>query len=99
MAHSLRRLSSFETRTASKRVWSKGDYALTPFARYERFNTAAAYEPVPEGLGVPASPTEGVWTIGANFNLGPNVVFKTDYQKFKVDSSRDRFDLGMGYAF
>ena len=51
------------------------------------------------GPGVPPSPTEAVWTIGANFNLGPNVVFKTDYQKFKVDSSRDRFDLGMGYAF
>jgi hypothetical protein len=80
-------------------AWSKGDYALTPFARYERFNTASSYAPVPEGLGVPASPTEGVWTIGANFNLGPNVVFKTDYQKFKVDSSRDRFDLGMGYSF
>ena len=80
-------------------AWSKGDYALTPFARYERFNTAASYAPVPEGLGVPPSPTEAVWTIGANFNLGPNVVFKTDYQKFKVDSSRDRFDLGMGYLF
>jgi hypothetical protein len=80
-------------------AWSKGEYAFTPFARYERFNTAASYAPMPEGLGVPPSPTEAVWTIGANFNLGPNVVFKTDYQKFKVDSSRDRFDLGMGYAF
>jgi hypothetical protein len=80
-------------------AWSKGEYALTPFARYERVNTAASYAPMPEGLGVPPSPTEAVWTIGANFNLGPNVVFKTDYQKFKIDSSRDRFDLGMGYAF
>jgi len=26
-------------------------------------------------------------------------VFKADYQKFKVDSSRDRFDLGIGYSF
>ena len=80
-------------------AWSKGDYALTPFARYARFNTAASYAPMPEGLGLSPLPTESVWTIGANFYLGPNVVFKADYQKFKVDSSRDRFDLGMGYSF
>ena len=80
-------------------AWSRGDYALTPFARYDRLNTAASYAPMPEGLGIPPSPTETVWTLGANFYLGPNVVFKVDYQKFKVDSSLDRFDLGMGYTF
>lgn len=84
---------------AAWHAWSSNDYALTPFARYERFNTAASYAPIPEGLGVPVSPTEGVWTLGANFNVGPNIVFKTDYQKFKVDTGRDRFDLGVGYQF
>jgi cell division protein FtsB len=80
-------------------AWSKADYSLVPFTRYEWFNTAAAYEPVPQGLGVAPSPTEGVWTIGANFNVGPNIVLKADYQKFKVDTARDRFDLGFGYSF
>ncbi|HEX5864582.1 MAG TPA: hypothetical protein VF014_10080 [Casimicrobiaceae bacterium] len=80
-------------------AWSKDDYSLTPFTRYESFNTAAEYEPVPQGLGVPPSPTERVWTIGANFNVGPNIVLKADYQKFKVDTARDRFDLGFGYSF
>ena len=80
-------------------AWSSADYSLTPFTRYEWVNTAASYEPVPQGLGVPASPTEGIWTIGVNFNVTPNIVFKADYQKFKVDTLRDRFDLGMGYQF
>jgi hypothetical protein len=80
-------------------AWGYKDYSLTPFARYEWFNTAASYEPVPEGLGVPPSPTEGVGTIGLNFNIGPNIVLKADYQKFHVDTARDRFDLGFGYNF
>jgi hypothetical protein len=80
-------------------AWAYKDYSLTPFARYEWVNTAASYEPMPEGLGVPPSPTERVGTIGLNFNIGPNVVLKADYQKFHVDSSRDRFDLGFGYSF
>jgi len=80
-------------------AWAYKDYSLAPFARYEWVNTAASYEPVPEGLGVPPSPTERVGTIGANFYVGPNIVLKADYQKFHVDSSRDRFDLGFGYNF
>ena len=52
-----------------------------------------------EGLGVPTAPTEGVWTIGANFFVTPNIVFKADYQQFKVDSARDSFQLGFGLNF
>jgi len=80
-------------------AWSWRDYSLTPFTRFEWVNTAASYAPMPEGLGLPTSPTEGIWTIGANFNVGPNIVLKADYQKFKVDPTRDRFDLGVGYSF
>ena len=80
-------------------VWTNGDASLTPFARYERFNTAYKYEELPPGLGIAPSATEGVTTVGLSYKIHPGVVFKADYQKFKVDNLRDRFNLGVGYAF
>ncbi|MFZ6873162.1 hypothetical protein ACO0LF_13990 [Undibacterium sp. Di27W] len=80
-------------------LWKNEDYSLTPFLRYEQFNTAKSYAFVPLGLGVAASPDEKVTTIGASFKIGEGVVLKADYQKFKQDSSRDRFNLGAGYSF
>ena len=76
-----------------------GTYAIAPFARYARFNTAADYATLPAGLTPDASPTETVQTYGFNFNLNPNVVFKADYQHFSENSDANRFDLGMGLAF
>jgi hypothetical protein len=77
--------------------------SLAPFARYEQFNTAAAYATQPIGLGTSALPTERVWTVGANYYLNPNVVFKIDYQDFNHDDIAlgygNRFDLGIGYQF
>jgi hypothetical protein len=76
---------------------------LSPFVRFEEFNTAAAYATQPSGLGTPALPTEHVFTIGANYYLNPNVVFKIDYQDFNHDDVTlgygSRFDLGIGYQF
>ncbi|MCH8619580.1 hypothetical protein [Undibacterium sp. TS12] len=80
-------------------LWKNEDYSLTPFLRYEQFNTAKSYSAVPQGLGVAASPDEKVTTIGASFKIGEGVVLKADYQKFKQDSSRDRYNLGAGYSF
>ncbi|MFZ6732000.1 hypothetical protein ACO0LG_08785 [Undibacterium sp. Ji42W] len=80
-------------------LWKNEDYSLTPFLRYEQFNTAKSYAFVPLGLGVDASPDEKVTTFGASFKIGEGVVLKADYQKFKQDSSRDRFNLGAGYSF
>ena len=81
--------------------WNRS--ALVPFVRYEAFNTAASYAPQPQGLGTPPLPTERVWTVGANYYLNPNVVFKIDYQDFNRDDSAlgygNRFDLGIGYQF
>jgi len=77
--------------------------SLVPFARFERFNTGASYASQPFGLGTPALPTERVWTVGANYYLSPNVVFKIDYQDFNHDDIAlgygNRFDLGIGYQF
>ncbi len=77
--------------------------SLAPFARYEMFNTGAAYAAQQSGFGTPSLPTERVWTVGANYYLNPNIVFKIDYQNFKYDDLLlgygNRFDLGLGYQF
>ena len=84
---------------AAYQLWKSGDYTLTPFVRYERFNTARTYAGLPAGSTVSAAPTEKVTTVGANLRIGEGVVLKADYQKFGEDTSRDRLNLGMGYAF
>jgi hypothetical protein len=85
------------------RVWENGPSSLAPFARYEAFNTAASFEAVPLGLGVPDADTERVWTVGVNYYLTPEVVFKADYQHFNIADELlvygTRFDLGVGYQF
>jgi uncharacterized coiled-coil protein SlyX len=84
---------------AWRNLWTYNDYALTAFTRYEWVNTAAAYASVPQGLGVAPTPTEQIWTIGANFFVTPNIVFKADYQQFRIDSSRNSWQLGFGLNF
>ena len=84
---------------AWRSAWAYKDYSLTPFTRYEWVNTAASYAPVPEGLGVDPAPTEKVWTIGADLFVTPSIVFKADYQRYRVDSTRNTFQLGLGLAF
>jgi hypothetical protein len=84
---------------AAYKIWQNGKYKLSPFVRYERFNTASAYEAMPLGLGVGTAKTEGVATYGASFYLNPNVVFKLDYQRFAEESTLNRLNLGLGLAF
>jgi hypothetical protein len=81
------------------KLWQDGDYTLSPFARFESFNTARSYAQVPAGLGVPATPYERVATVGANLMVGQGVVLKADYQKFREDKTRDRVNLGVGFAY
>jgi len=82
-------------------AWNESN--LTPFVRYEQFNTGAAYAEQPLGVSTPALPTEKVWTAGINYYLNPNVVFKFDYQDFNRDDAElgygNRFNLGIGYQF
>jgi len=84
---------------AAYQLLKSGDYTLSPFVRYEQFNTAKSYAFVPQGLGVAPTPDEKVTTVGANLKVGEGVVLKADYQKFKEDKSRDRLNLGMGFAY
>lgn len=69
---------------------------LSPFVRYERYNTQAS---VPSGFSADAKNNERVTTFGVNFKLHPQVVFKADFQDFQKDPKKDRFNLGMGYMF
>jgi hypothetical protein len=95
-------------------LWEDGDYRLSPFVRWERYNMGARYTGVsgpvfPAGL-VPLSARPGdygywphnqdrVWTVGANFYMTPHVVLKADYQWFDLNVDFNRFDLGLGLNF
>jgi hypothetical protein len=95
-------------------LWERGDYRLAPFVRWERYDMGSRYAGttgpvVPAGL-VPLSGTPGdygywpqnqdrVWSVGANFYTTPHVVFKADYQWFRLNSDFNRFDLGLGLNF
>ncbi|AMP39672.1 MULTISPECIES: porin [Ralstonia solanacearum species complex] len=87
---------------AAYNVWQKGDYRVAPFVRYERYNMGSKYEGLAPGFtpvaGWPAL-YDTVYTIGANFYLNPNVVFKIDYQRFTQNRDFSRVDLGLGVSF
>lgn len=77
-------------------VWKKGEMRLTPFVRYERYNTQASVDP---GFTKDLNNNERVITTGANFNLSRDVVIKADWQNYQQDNRKDRFNLGVGYMF
>jgi hypothetical protein len=95
-------------------AWQQGGYRLAPFVRWEHYSMGASYAGVsgpviPSGL-VPVSadpgdyghwpkPYDSVWTVGANYYLGPHVVLKADYQSFQTNTDFSRYDLGLGLAF
>lgn len=80
-------------------AWAQNNYAITPFIRYERVNTAANFASMPAGLGVASADTEAVTTYGASFFLSPDVVIKADYQHYANDDAQSRVNLGLGLAF
>jgi hypothetical protein len=86
---------------AAYRLWQHDEMSLNPFVRWERYNMASSYagvtSPVPPA-GFP-QPFDTVTTIGANYYLTPNVVFKIDYQHFVVNETFTRVDLGLGLSF
>ena len=81
---------------AGYRVWQDGDKDVTPFVRYERYNTQ---ESVAAGYTTDPLNDETVTTAGVNFRLHPQVVLKADIQNYKADNLKDRFNLGVGYMF
>lgn len=84
---------------AAYKLWSDGDYALSPFVRWEHFNTAKSYADIGAGLTPDAARAEKVVTVGANFKLSQSVVLKADYQRFREAVDSNRFNLGIGWSF
>ena len=84
---------------AAYKLWSRADYVLSPFVRWERFNTGKSYADLGPGLTPDPLPTEQVWTVGANFQLTPGVVVKADYQRFRENKDNNRVNLGLGWSF
>ncbi|MEI7447204.1 MAG: hypothetical protein WCK28_20115 [Burkholderiales bacterium] len=85
---------------AAYRAWDGGPLRLVPFARYERFDTAAGGFPgLPTGLAPATDGATRVWTAGASLYLNPQVVLKLDYQRFLDRSALDRLNLGVGFHF
>ena len=81
------------------KLWSRGDYSLAPFVRWELFNTARSYADIGPGLTPAGSATERVVTLGANFQLTPGVVVKADVQRFRENKDANRANLGLGWSF
>jgi hypothetical protein len=81
------------------RVASGDSWSLSPFLRYETFNTGSSYANIGVGLTPDALADQKVWTGGLNFTLTQGVVLKADYVKFQDDTQPKRFDLGLGYQF
>jgi hypothetical protein len=84
---------------AAYKLWTRQDYELAPFLRWERFNTGKSYADLGPGLTPDPLPTEQVWTVGANFQLTPGVVVKADYQRFRENKDANRVNLGLGWSF
>jgi len=81
------------------KVWSSEDYALSPFLRWEQFNTARSYADLGPGLTPDAAATERVITFGANLQITPQIVVKADYQRFRENKDLNRVNLGLGWSF
>jgi hypothetical protein len=84
---------------AAYKLWSQGDYALSPFVRVEQFSTARSFADLGAGLTPADAPTERVVTLGANMQVAQGVVLKADYQRFRENRDADRVNLGVGWSF
>ncbi len=84
---------------AAYQLWTQADYTLTPFVRFEQYNTGRSYADLGHGLTPPSLPTQQVVTVGLDFKIGEGVVIKADYQDFKVNTDLNRVSLGLGWNF
>jgi hypothetical protein len=84
---------------AAYQLYKSEDLVLSPFVRFEQFNTAKRYSGLPPGSTVAPAPDERVYTAGANLRMGDGVVFKADYQRFGTAKERDRVNLGVGFSY
>ncbi|HEX6737005.1 MAG TPA: hypothetical protein VF310_01910 [Vicinamibacteria bacterium] len=75
-----------------------GRWSVTPFLRYERFDTQRR---VPAGFERDPANERAVLTAGVGVKPVPNVVLKADYQRLgnEARSGVNQLNLGFGYLF
>ena len=75
-----------------------GEISLTPFVRYEEFDTQ---DSTPAGFATSGEFDVELVTVGLNYKPIDQVVFKADYQfeDTAAGSGTDQFNLSMGYVF
>jgi hypothetical protein len=83
---------------AAYHVYKSGKLDLAPFVRLEGIDIRQQEDPANGLLQDPAN-HERIVTAGFNFWVHPQVVLKADVQRFRTDTLKDRFDLGLGYMF
>jgi len=83
---------------AAYHAYRNGNLDVAPFMRLERFEIKQQED---AALGVFQDPnnSERVRTVGVNFKVHPQVVLKTDIQRYSTDKTKDRFNVGLGYMF
>jgi Phosphate-selective porin O and P len=83
---------------AAYHVYKSGKLDFAPFVRLEGIDIRQQEDPANGLLQDPAN-HERIVTAGFNFWVHPQVVLKADVQRFRTDTLKDRFDLGLGYMF
>lgn len=68
--------------------------SLTPFVRYEAFDTQAS---VPGGFASMPSTDESILTVGIAYQPHDQIILKLDFEDW--DEGADRLNIGLGYTF
>ena len=83
---------------AAYHLYQRDKLDFAPFVRLERIDIRQQEDPA-NGLFQDPANNERITTAGFNFWVHPQVVLKADVQRYRTDSTKDRFDLGLGYMF
>src|SRR5207302_4352818 len=83
---------------AAYHAYKRGNFDVAPFVRYERIDIKQQEDAANGQLQDPNN-IERTKTFGVNFWVHPQVVLKADVQRYAIDKSQDRLDLGLGFMF
>ena len=83
---------------AAYHLYKRDKLDFAPFIRLEGIDIKQQEDPA-NGLFQDPNNHERISTAGFNFWVHPQVVLKADVQRYRTDSTKDRFDLGVGYMF
>src|SRR5439155_18537870 len=83
---------------AAYHAYKRDNFDVAPFLRYEHIDIKQQEDPANGQLQDPNN-IERTKTFGVNFWVHPQVVLKADVQRYAIDKSQDRLDLGLGFMF